>query len=427
MAINKTKGHDSIKGTAGNDSIDSLAGNDTISGLAGDDWLNGNLGNDELDGGNGNDTLLGGDGNDKLTGSSGNDLLKGEKGNDTLDGGVGNDTLDGGVGKDSMSGGDGNDYYYVDNVNDVIVESKAKGTGGNDTVESTSLTYELDKAGYVENLILMNIQGDVPAGKFNTGTGNKANNSITGNIADNKLFGLDGNDTLLGGDGADTLDGGKGKDILDGGAGDDVYVLNNTEDKITDESGDLDQIFAQNISFDITQSDFIEVLTLSGAKAIDGIGNEADNLIQEEEGGKTNNSLVGAAGNDTIDGAGGDDTLQGDAGDDSLIGGDGDDTAVYAGKKDDYQITPNEDAEGAYTITYVGGVDSDDEGTDELIGIEHIEFADETLDSDGMAAAADATAASSTTNDEEAPVDEVVVDTPAALEIIGVSTDYSFV
>jgi len=426
-----TKSNDSIKGTSGNDAIDSLAGADSISGLAGNDWLNGNLGNDFLDGGNGNDTLIGGDGNDKLLGGSGNDLLTGDKGNDSLDGGVGNDTLDGGVGKDTMNGGDGDDKYSVNDVKDVIVESSKQGTGGKDTVESTSLTYALDTAGYVENLTLLNLNGDVPAGKVNSGTGNKANNVITGNIADNLLSGLDGNDTLNGGDGADTLDGGKGKDILNGGAGDDVYYLNNTEDKITDEEGELDEIVAQNVDFDITTSDFIEVLTLTGKKALSGTGNEANNLIQEAEGGEANNTLIGAAGDDTINGSGGDDELEGDAGNDSLIGGDGDDTAIYNGDSGDYFVRPDPDAEGAFTVEYIGSDPDSNDGTDELIGIEHIQFANLTIDSEDVpedgAGGGEIPESSSELSGEEDTTGgfdetfDVVVDA-GNLEIIGVPT-----
>jgi len=382
-----TKGNDSIKGLAGNDSINGLAGNDTINGLAGNDWLNGNLGNDILDGGNGDDTLLGFDGNDKLLGGSGNDLLKGEKGNDSIDGGVGNDTLNGGAGNDTMIGGAGDDYYFVDSKSDRITEVKA---GGNDTIEST-MSYSLNAPSSataaaknpgatksplseVENLVLKN-----DLGKDISGEGNKLNNHITGTIGNNLLSGLEGNDTLDGGEGEDTLDGGLGKDVLNGGNGNDTYFLNNTEDKITDTGGDLDQIIS-SVSFDITTSDDIEVLTLFGDKATDGTGNESDNLLQEQDGGHTANSFIGAAGNDTVDAQGGDDTIEGGDGDDSLDGGDGNDTAIFSSSQDDYQITYDADS-SEITVEYIGdvtieGTDTLIEGIDTLINIENLQFAD---------------------------------------------------
>jgi Ca2+-binding RTX toxin-like protein len=379
MATKTTKGNDSIKGVAGNDSIDSLAGNDTINGLAGNDRLNGNLGNDVLDGGTGDDTLLGGDGNDKLLGGSGNDLLKGEKGNDSIDGGIGNDTLNGGVGNDTMTGGAGNDYYFVDSKSDQVIEAKS---GGTDTIEST-MSYSLNAPpastaaknpgalksplSEVENLVLKN-----DLGKDISGEGNKLNNYITGTIGNNLLSGLDGNDTLDGGDGEDTLDGGLGKDVLNGGNGNDIYFLNNTEDKIIDAGGDLDQIIS-SVSFDITTSDQIEVLTLFGEKATDGTGNEADNLLQEQDGGRTANSFIGAAGNDTIDAQGGNDTLDGGEGNDTLDGGDGDDTVIFMSSKDDYQITYDADS-SEITVEYIGEVTN--EGIDTLINVENLQFAD---------------------------------------------------
>jgi Ca2+-binding RTX toxin-like protein len=441
MATSKlpSKNNDSIKGTAGNDSIDALAGADSISGLAGNDWLSGNLGNDSIDGGNGNDTLIGFDGNDTLLAGSGNDSLTGDKGNDLLDGGVGNDTLDGGVGKDTLKGGDGNDIYYVNDKADSIIESPTKGTGGNDSVFSTSYTYALDVAGLVENLTLVNLNGGTPSGTTNTGTGNKANNVITGNIADNLLLGLAGNDTLNGAEGADTLDGGIGKDLLNGGEGDDVYYMNNNEDKMTDSDGN-DEVVAQGVSFDISTTDFIEVLTLSTkdlkGKVVDGLtgtGNEANNLIQEIAEGATNNTLIGAAGDDTLDGSGGDDELQGDAGNDSLIGGEGDDTAVYNGDSSDYVVKRDADAEGAYTVEYIGSEPDSDEGLDELVGIEHITFSDMTIDSinvteEGGTASdfGDENSTETEIGDGE-EVDGVVEEVAEeALLLIGVS-DYSFV
>lgn len=384
MAKKPTSGNDLLIGDAKNEKIEGLAGNDTLRGLAGNDTLDGGTGKDVLEGAGGNDVLTGGDGNDKLIGDSGNDNLDGGKDNDTLDGGVGKDTLNGGAGVDSMTGGDGDDYYYVDNVKDVIIEKSSNvKTGGNDTVESTSLSYTL--GANVENLILKSV-----AGASSTGIGNKSNNVITGNIGDNFLDGKEGNDKLNGGDGADTLNGGLGMDTLAGGNDDDIYIMNNAEDKIveTEDGGGQDQVLA-SVSFDLNSNglEFIEVLTLSGAKAIDGIGNDLDNTIQEEEGGEVNNSFDGKAGNDAINGQGGDDTLKGGEGDDELDGGEGVDTAIFDGVQGDYQITVNEDAEGVpQLVVQFANVDDDgnanegliNEGIDVLSNIEILEFSDGT-------------------------------------------------
>src|SRR5262245_3156887 len=138
-------------------------------------------------------------GDDSITGSSQADYLKGFDGKDTLDGLGGNDVLDGGAGSDSMSGGAGDDLYYVDNAGDAVSESAGKGV---DTVQSI-ISHTL--SANVENLIL-------ESGA--EGTGNDLDNTITGNEDANKLLGLAGNDTIEGSGGDDTIDGGAGFDVM---------------------------------------------------------------------------------------------------------------------------------------------------------------------------------------------------------------------
>lgn len=228
-------------------------------------------------------------------------------------------------------------------------------------------------------------------GQFN-GTGNELNNSIKGSIGDNVLMGLAGNDTLDGGDGEDTLDGGLGMDLLKGGNGNDIYFMNNLEDKIVEtENGGNDQVFA-TVSFDLNANgmEYIEGLTVSGSKATDATGNELDNLLQEADGGSISNNFNGGKGDDTIEAGGGDDTIEGGEGNDSIDGGDGDDTVVFNGVQDDYMITINPDAEGVpeLIVQFVNVDDegnpnesaiSDNEGTDTLLNVETLEFADGTF------------------------------------------------
>jgi Ca2+-binding RTX toxin-like protein len=167
-------------------------------------------------------------------------------------------------------------------------------------------------------------------------------------------------------------------DTLEGGDDSDIYFMNNTEDTIVEYEGggDLDQVNA-TVSFSLSENPNVEALELSGAKAIDGTGNEFDNLIQEKEGGTVANTLNGMAGNDTLDGAGGDDELNGGDGDDVLDGGDGNDTAIYNSLKSNYQIDTNPDAAGVpqIVVKYVGDAESA-EGTDILSNIETIQFSD---------------------------------------------------
>lgn len=364
-----TPNKDKIVGSATADKLEGLAGNDVLNGLAGNDTLDGGAGDDTLDGGVGKDWLIGGDGNDKLLGGSDDDKLEGGKGNDSLSGDQGKDTLDGGVGVDTMDGGAGDDYYVVDNKGDVVTETdKNEKLGGKDTVESSS-SYVLGEN--VENLILKGITNT-------SGTGNASNNVIKGTIGDNLLVGLAGNDTLEGGDGVDTLDGGLGMDVLNGGNDSDVYFLNNKEDKIIDSGGDEDQIVS-SVDYDLGMTPDIEWLTLFG-KAKIATGNDLNNLLQEQDGGKNANEFNGAAGDDSIDGQGGNDTLEGGEGNDTLNGGDGDDTAIFNGSEADYNIVYNADA-NEIIVSFVGGADSEslDEGEDTLLDMEFVKFSDSDI------------------------------------------------
>lgn len=258
------------------------------------------------------------EGNDSVTAGSGDDFVDGGDGNDSLVGGDGNDTLEGNTGADTMEGGAGNDVFHVDDVGDAVTDAS-----GTDTVIS-SITYALGAG--LENLTLV--------GSATDGTGNGLDNVIQGNGTANGLYGLAGNDTLLGGGGMDWLDGGSGADSMEGGDGSDVYVVDNVGDVVvevdTAAGGTSDTVHA-TISY--TLGTGLEFLGLFGGTiAIDGTGNEKDNIIVGNDGSNVlsglegNDSLEGAAGDDTLLGGNGNDTLDGEAGADLMSGNDGDDT-----------------------------------------------------------------------------------------------------
>jgi len=125
-----------IYGTPDSDFLFGEAGDDTIFGGpdeslvgTGDDFLFGGDGNDTLNGGDGTDLLLGEAGDDTLNGGDGSDFLLGEAGNDTLHGGADDDFLDGGLDNDTLFGDAGNDSLMGDAGNDTLV-----GGAGNDTL-----------------------------------------------------------------------------------------------------------------------------------------------------------------------------------------------------------------------------------------------------------------------------------------------------
>ncbi|MEH1821952.1 MAG: cadherin-like domain-containing protein [Nostoc sp.] len=294
-----------------------------------------------INGTSGADNLTGTVNMDIISGLQGNDTLQGLGDNDTLNGGDGNDLLDGGTGDDSLIGGKGNDTYVVDSLGDTIVESANAGT---DLVKS-SVSWVLGNN--LENLTLTG------SGAIN-GTGNSLNNILIGNTGANSLsgeagndnlFGDSGNDTLLGGAGNDTLDGGLGADSLVGGLGNDTYIVDNLNDTIIEALNAGKDLVKSSVTFVL--ADNVENLTLTGTAAINGTGNNLDNILIGNtganflSGGDGNDSLIGGAGNDTLLGGSGNDTLDGGLGSDSFNGGDGNDTYIVDNANDVITESPN--------------------------------------------------------------------------------------
>ena len=271
----------------------------TMTGTIANEFFSASNSNDLINGDAGNDSVSAFGGNDTINGGTGNDTLLGGNDNDVINGGDGNDILDGGSGIDSLTGGIGDDIYFTDTTFDVLAEAVSAGT---DEVKST-VSYLL-KTNF-ENLTLL--------GTTNiNATGNTVNNVIFGNTGNNTLDGQDGNDSLngnsgndvlLGQVGNDTLDGGAGIDTLYGGVGDDTYVVDNIIADIVveglNEGTDL-----VNTSVSYTLSDNVENLTLTGATAINGTGNNLNNIIT---GNAVSNVIDGGLGNDTMNGGTGND------------------------------------------------------------------------------------------------------------------------
>lgn len=379
-------------------------------------------------GNGGNADVRGTSGNDILIGDVGRDRLYGDDGDDTISGLAGSDILDGGAGADAMSGGRGDDIYYVDDIDDVVVELADE---GKDSVHS-SVDFELPD--HVENLIL--------AGTATTGTGNALNNQITGNefgnilegglgndrlsggLGDDELDGGDGNDTLLGGDGADlllgadgnnsllgndgedelvgglgddslfggqgddTLTGGDGNDLLDGGTGadmmaggngNDIYYVDDALDQVIEGADEgYDVVYS---SVDFTLTDDIEelrmVYTGPWTSAYAGYASEAGSIIYGTEdfnslvGNIGADKLYGLGGYDFITGGSGGDTLDGGANNDEIYGDDGDDIILGRSGSDWLQGGAGTDlivGSGVATMADVGmriGREGSDDESDE--------------------------------------------------------------
>jgi len=305
-------GNNLLQGLAGNDNLDGKAGNDTLVGGAGNDTYtidagdtiveNANEGTDAVKAGFSyilannleNLTLLA-TGNIDGTGNNSNNGLTGNNGNNRLEGLAGNDNLNGGLGNDTLVGGSGNDNYTIDG-GDTLIENLNEGT---DTV-TASFTYTLG-----DNLENLNLSGNAAI----NGTGNTLNNSLNGNSGNNLLLGLEGNDSL---------DGKAGNDTLEGGAGDDAYTIDAGDTITENANAGTDTVKVGFASYTLTAN--FENLTLTGTVAIDGTGNNSNNLLT---GNNAANTLTGLDGNDTLLGGSGNDTLVGGNGNDVLTGGSG--------------------------------------------------------------------------------------------------------
>ncbi|WP_049973979.1 hypothetical protein, partial [Azospirillum sp. B4] len=297
----------------------------SLTGGAGDDTLDGGAGADTLVGGAGNDTYIVDNAGDLVVEAAGAgvDLVKtsvatyaltadvdnltytgtlaftgtGNVLGNVITSGAGNDMLNGGAGADTLVGGAGNDVYFVDNLNDVVVENAGEGT---DEVRSSVAGYVL--SANIEKLTY------VGADAF-TGTGNDAANVLTGGAS---------NDLLNGAGGNDTLNGGAGDDTLIGGTGDDIFQVDSANDVVVENPGEgTDEVQATSAGYTLSAN--VEKLTYTGSGNFSGVGNALANTI------------TGGGGNDTLDGGAGADTLVGGLGNDIYLVDDANDVVTETG------------------------------------------------------------------------------------------------
>jgi Ca2+-binding RTX toxin-like protein len=103
-------------------------------------------------------------------------------------------------------------------------------------------------------------------------------------------------------------------------------------------------------------------------------------VIENAIGGSGNDSITGNAAANTLSGGSGNDLIKGMGGNDVIDGGAGSDTAVFTHNKADYTVSK---LIGSYSVLDKLGTD----GTDSLLNIERLQFADVSvaLDIDGIA------------------------------------------
>jgi Ca2+-binding RTX toxin-like protein len=156
--------------------------------------------------------------------------------------------------------------------------------------------------------------------------GDGGNDKLEGLGGRDKLFGGTGKDILLGGDQDDQLDGGTGNDKLTGAAGkdtlkggddNDTYFIDKYDSVVETKKGGTDAVVSDG-NIDLRKFDFVENITLTGTKALSGIGDTGNNTIAGNAGA---NTLWGGKGVDTLHGGSGADIFQ-------FVKGDGKDTIL---------------------------------------------------------------------------------------------------
>ena len=254
--------------------------------------------------------------------------------NDTLIGADGADKLDGGPGADRLVGGPGNDTYTIENPLDLIVELPGEGTDLVNSLISFLLPANVERLTLIGTAAINGTGNELA----NTLTGNAAANLLDGGLGDDVLIGGDGTDTLVGGAGNDKLIGGLGADSMTGGIGDDTYDIDDAGDVFMEAAGEGNDLVTIGQTYTLGAN--LERLTLTGAAAVDGIGNGLANTIT---GNGAANRLDGGLGDDTLTGGAGTDSLVGGEGNDKLTGGTENDTLAGGAGDDSYVVEDSGD------------------------------------------------------------------------------------
>lgn len=300
--------------------------------VSGDDYIIGSSGGDRIDGGAGSDVLVGNGGDDILHGGAGADVLDGGQGDDRMFGGAGSDLYVGSAGQDLIR----DDGAAADDVDVARFEGSFRdyaivrdGSTGEVTVTALDpVTGQPDEATSTRMFGIEHLSfDDVTIATADVGTESDDRQGLS--YGDDVRLGNGGDDALSGGNGDDILIGGAGRDVLRGGADD----------------------------------DWLE-------------GGEGRDVLHGDDG---NDWLDGGAGSDILYGGRGKDVYVTGAGNDYVRDGGGwSDTVIYEGNMSDYAIALTGDSFNFYGTgisILVKGAD----GTDNLKGIDFLEFDDVTI------------------------------------------------
>ena len=231
-----------------------------------------------------------------------------------------------------------NEYFDVENPEEIspkLREELAKqgiierrGTDEGDTIEVFSRNNDLPQDLRLEGLDEDPVNyDDVNLIIFDGGAGNDEIALESDVRVNAQLEGGTGNDTITGGRGFDFLTGGAGNDVLDGGEGDEpntaVYA-----DAPEPNSGEEFAVIVDLNTGRAVKDGFGTADTLINIENVEG-SRYADRLIGNDNA----NVLDGGDGNDSLVGNGGDDVFLTGMGIDTIDGGEGTDITTYLGSK----------------------------------------------------------------------------------------------
>ena len=399
-------GVDRLYGGDGDDIIDTGEGPDLADGGAGDDIIYGRGsgsevgGFDQLIGGSGNDVIYGGEGIDKLSGGAGDDQIFGGDNTDPFThGGDGNDYIDGGTSGDNLYGDDGDDFVYGNNDQDIV-----SGGDGDDMLRpglpSSALGGGPDEVLGGDGFTDTGYGGKTGFDLIDFSDYQRATNGITLDFATqaNPLVAIDGTTPMPAWTQVEAAAGTQNDDII---IGDDIAIdlidgVSLTGNWLFGGSGN--DTITGNGGNDVIAGDSIRLDTLIGSysggyvNVIDGATHRATGPLGD---GLLGNAALGTAMFDKHF----EELLKTELFKDLTLGADGgtagtDDTVVFVGQQADYTIEQVTFIDGfnnefvAFKITDNGHVSqgandparAPSDGTDLVMGVEHLRFADGTLD-----------------------------------------------
>ena len=352
-------------GTAGPDIMRGGDGNDNLFGLGGDDQMYGN---------GGADLLFGGAGNDRIEGGDGNDILNGEAGNDELFGGVGNDTLADAFGSNVLWGGDGDDILSGSADGAALVYGEA----GDDILHIAGGSGVFDGGAGYDTFYTRFDQPSTASLLLTGGTG--ADTFTPRSSAFGALVTITDFTAGAGGDYINLTELGtplEGNPFAPGGSarllqrGADTVLQTRVEKNGATIFEDV-MVLAGVVKETLTRDNFVYNFNPDGSTT--GMRFPGTDGADRVYGTGNDDILRGDAGDDTLSAWMGADVLEGGAGNDLLDGGSGVDTALFSGTRDQYVLPQRLSADMVIADRRAGG-----DGSDRLIGIERLQFADSAI------------------------------------------------